>query len=499
MAIVRSPSTDRLTGGALGGIDFAAVRTALDVPVDFPADVLAEAERVAADPAVPVGTEDLPGVRADRTDIPFVTIDPPGSMDLDQAMHLERSDAGFTVRYAIADVAAFVAAGSPIDIEAHRRGQTLYCPDENAPLHPRRLSEGAASLLPDRRRPAVLWTIELDAAGNTLRAGLERALVRSVARLDYAGVQADAVAGRLHPSVAALPEIGELRRRAARARHAIALNLPDAEVTRSAGGHWTLELRAVSPLEDANAEISLLTGMCAAEMMIAGRVGLLRTLPPPAARDIAELRRSAAALGIGWPDGAAPGDVVSGVDGASARGAAFLEDAVRLLRGAGYAAFDGVVPAQAEHAGVGARYAHVTAPLRRLADRYATEVCLALHQGHPVPPWARAGLADLPDIMQGSDRRAADLERACTWAVIEFLLADRIGDVFTGSVVQTDSERDRATVLLLDPPVRAHAPVGGLTEGATVRVRLTGLDAESRGVSVEPVVGDSGSDYAVAG
>lgn len=489
MPLVRSPSTDRLTGTGTSGIDFAAVRADQHAPVDFPADVLAEAEQVANRPAVPDSSENLPGTRVDRTDLPFVTIDPPGSMDLDQAMHLEESGAGYTVRYAIADVAAYVAPGAPIDVEAHRRGQTLYCPDENSPLHPRRLSEGAASLLPDRVRPAVLWTIELDAAGGIVRVGLERAMIRSVARLDYAGVQADADAGRLHPSVAALPEIGELRRRAARARHAIALNLPDAEVSRAADGHWTLELRAVSPLEDANAEISLLTGMCAADIMIAGRVGLLRTLPPPAGRDVAELRRSAAALGIDWPAGAVPGDVVSRVDGATPRGAAFLEDAVRLLRGAGYAAFDGAVPAQAEHAGVGARYAHVTAPLRRLADRYATEVCLALHLGHRIPPWARTGLSDLPEIMRSSDRRAAELERACTWAVIAFLLSDRIGDVFTGSVVQTDTERNRATVLLLDPPVRAHAPAQGLIEGATVRVRLVGLDADTQAVTVAPVAG----------
>ena len=209
-------------------------------------------------------------------------------------------------------------------------------------------------------------------------------------------MQADAVDGRLHPSVAVLSEVGELRRRAARARHAIALALPDAQVCRAADGHWTLELRAVSQLEDANAEISLLTGMCAAEMMVASRVGLLRTLPPPSGRDVTELRRSAAALGVAWPAGATAGDVVSGVDGATPRGAAFLEDAVRLLRGAGYAAFDGSVPDQPGHAGLGAHYAHVTAPLRRLADRYATEVCLALHQGHPIPDWARAGLGDLP-------------------------------------------------------------------------------------------------------
>ena len=71
----------------------------------------------------------------------------------------------------------------------------------------------------------------------------------------------------------------------------------------------------------------------------------------------------------------------------------------------------------------------------------------------------------------------------------EFLLADRIGEEFAGSVVQTDAERDRATVLLLDPPVRAHAPAAGLTEGAAIRVRLTEVDAATHTVTVAPLAG----------
>ena len=76
-------------------------------------------------------------------------------MDLDQAMHIEKaSDGGYTVRYAIADVAAFVKPGDPVDVEAHRRGETLYGAGTRIPLHPTELSEGAASLLPDQVAPA---------------------------------------------------------------------------------------------------------------------------------------------------------------------------------------------------------------------------------------------------------------------------------------------------------------------------------------------------------
>ena len=83
-------------------------------------------------------------------------------MDLDQAVHLERRDGGYRVRYAIADVAAFVPPGGAVDAEAHARGQTFYAPDADARLYPKAVSEGAASLLPGKVRPALLWTMDLD-------------------------------------------------------------------------------------------------------------------------------------------------------------------------------------------------------------------------------------------------------------------------------------------------------------------------------------------------
>ncbi|HTD28695.1 MAG TPA: RNB domain-containing ribonuclease, partial [Xanthomonadaceae bacterium] len=147
---VQPTSDDTLDQG------IAAIQQELKLPQEFPPDVEAAAAQAAANPRLP----DL-----DRTDIALVTIDPPGSMDLDQAMCLERNANGYRVYYAIADVAAFVTAGDPIDIEANRRGETLYGANSRIPLHPTVLCEGAASLLPDQLRPALLWTIDLDKAG----------------------------------------------------------------------------------------------------------------------------------------------------------------------------------------------------------------------------------------------------------------------------------------------------------------------------------------------
>ncbi len=120
--------------------------------------------------------------------------------------------------YAIADAAAFVAPGGALDAEAHRRVQTLYFPDVRVPLHPTVLGEGAASLLPGQDRPAVLWRMDLDADGVVTDVDVRRALVRSRARLDYAGVQHAIDAGTAEVPVALLRAVGRLREAQERVR-----------------------------------------------------------------------------------------------------------------------------------------------------------------------------------------------------------------------------------------------------------------------------------------
>jgi exoribonuclease R len=468
LAPIRVP---RWPAAAGPGPDFAAIRAEFDVPEDFPAPVLEEAERRAREPRLP---------ELDATDVPLVTLDPPGSRDLDQAVHLATRADGYRVSYAIADVGAFVQPGSAVDGEARRRGQTLYSPDRRTPLHPPVLSEGAASLLPDQLRPAVLWTIDLDSDGEPVRVDLRRARVRSRAQLDYPSVQAQADAGTLPEALALLPVIGALLERRAAERGAIELGTPDQEVEATADGGWTLSLRGDLPVEGWNAQISLLTGRCAAALMLEGGVGVLRTLPPARPEDVARLRLLAPALGVDWPADVSPGVVIAGLDPVRPGHAAFLEEAVTLLRGAGYTPFDGESPAQAGHAGVGAPYAHVTAPLRRLVDRFGTEVCLALAAGAEPAPEIRAALPELPALMTASDRRTREVERAVVDATEAWLLRDQVGGTFTAVVV--DAEDGRGTVVLDDHAIRGRCTGEGMRPGTRVRVRLEEADVAARTV-----------------
>ena len=515
-----------------------ALRAHYEVPAAFPPEALAEAEAAAGAWAQDGPARLLADGARDARDLELVTIDPPGSMDLDQAVLLERlpvqagvgtgdapePSAAYRVHYAIASLATFVTPGGALDIELRRRGETIYAPDAATPLHPEVLSHGAASLLEDAERPACLWTIDLDERGEVVSARVERALVRSRARLSYAQVQ-DAIDGEdaLPQEVPAdlpelLAEIGRLRLEREAARGGISMTTPEqvVEVTEAAEATevpgavspaadpdsaerpgpagYRLAYRVPVPAEQYNAQISLLTGMCAARIMVECGVGILRTLSPARPEDYARLRRVAAALGIDWPAAQPYPELVRGLDHAVPAHAAFMEQAMSLFRGSGYLAFGvgGVgVPTddeaadseEAVHSAIAARYAHVTAPLRRLVDRYGEEVCIAACAQAPVPEWVLQALPDLPAVMEQTGKRARAIGRGALTALEALVLRGHEGEVFDGVIT---SERDgRGELVLAEPAVVTEiragkkALDGGLPVGERVQVRLLSADPTS--------------------
>ena len=505
------------------------LRARYEVPTAFPPEALAEAEAAATSWAQDGPARLLADGARDARDLDLVTIDPPGSMDLDQAVLLERlparseaagasvgdvpgSAATYRVHYAIASLATFVTPGGALDAELSRRGETIYAPDVATPLHPEVLSHGAASLLEDVDRPACLWTIDLDARGEVVSARVERALVRSRARLTYGQVQTAIDGEGTLPSSAPtdlpglLAEIGRLRLEREVARGGISMTTPEqvVEVTEAAASAedsesaeapgpsgYRLAYRVPVPAEQYNAQISLLTGMCAARIMVECGVGILRTLPPARPEDYARLRRVAAALGIDWPAAQPYPELVRGLDHAIPAHAAFLEQAMSLFRGSGYLAFGvgGVaVPAdddasdseEAVHSAIAARYAHVTAPLRRLVDRYGEEVCIAACAQAPVPEWVLQALPDLPGIMEQTGKRARAIGRGALTALEALVLRGHEDEVFDGVIT---SERDgRGELVLTEPAVVTEVRGGSgqsggrLPVGERVRVRLLSAD-----------------------
>ncbi|MFJ6785176.1 ribonuclease catalytic domain-containing protein [Streptomyces yangpuensis] len=460
-----------MSGEALDALRSALVelRTELKIPSAFPRRVLKAADTAAAHP-------DL--AHEDATHLPFFTIDPSTSKDLDQAMHLERrSGGGFRVYYAIADVAAFVRPGSPLDMEARDRVETLYFPDLKVPLHPPVLSEDAASLLPYKDRPALLWQHDLDADGNVTASTVTRAMICSRAKFSYQGVQQDIENGTAEESVALLREIGKLREKVEITRGGISVHLPNQEVALH-DGSFRLSYAATLPVEGWNEQISLLTGMAAAQIMIDSGTGILRTQKEQDDPHVVRrLHGIAKCLGIAWDPGVSYAALVRTLDPKNRRHMAFLTEATTTMPKAEYTVFrDHRTPEHTMHAAIAAPYAHCTAPLRRLVDRYTGALCVAACADEDPPKWVLDALHCLPcDMARGkggaADRQTVDLAEAA-------VLMHRVGEEFDAAVIDTDAEWNRphnGKVYLADPAVLAKVTsISGrdLCLGASVRARL---------------------------
>lgn len=448
---------------------FTAIRTENEVPQDFAPEVTAEAAAAAERVLSGLGTP---------LDLPFFTLDPPGSRDLDQAMHLARDGSGYRVRYAIADVPAFITPGQAIDEAAQARGVTIYAPDRRAPLHPPSLSEDAASLLPGRPRAAFVWDIRLDEQAEIVDVSLTRETVRSVAQMDYPSVQRAVDMGGCDPQIRLLCDIGRLRTESEARRGGASLNLPDQEVVRQPGG-WTVTFVPPLEVEDWNAQISLLTGIVGAQIMVDAGVGVLRTMPPAQEEDVAELRRVAEALGVAWPADQSYGALLRTLNRETPEHLALIRHAARLFRGAAYTVLDATMTGDAAptQAAIAAPYAHVTAPLRRLVDRYTLVTCEAAANGRPIPEWVTADLPEVPAAMAAADRRAGAVERACIDAVEAAVLGSWIGQRVPAVVID-EIKDDRVLVQLPSLGVESRAE-GHASRGDTVTVEVVSASIET--------------------
>ncbi|WP_426996428.1 RNB domain-containing ribonuclease [Pseudarthrobacter sp. N5] len=480
----------------------SALRTELELPGPYPLAAVRDAEAA-------VAGHQLPGV--DLTAVEFLTIDPESSTDLDQALFIDRSGEGYKVLYAIADVPSFVAPGGALDAETRRRGQTFYAPDGRIPLHPEVISEHAGSLLASQLCAAFVWEFELDAAAEVASVKVRRAQVRSRAKLSYKGVQAELDAGTASPVLQLLKEVGLKRVELERSRGGASLNIPEQEIEQLPDGGYRIVAAPQLPVEDWNAQISLMTGMAAADLMMAGKVGILRTMPAPDERSLRHFKRQTGALGKPWDGEISYGEFLRSLDPADPRQLAILHSAGMLFRGAGYTPFDGEIPGHATQSAIGAAYAHTTAPLRRLIDRFVLVICEALSNGGEVPSWAREALPSLPEIMAASDQLASRMERMALDTVEAALLVNHIGQEFDAVVISgskpakpngtgntgngknsngiaggqpSNGSAPSGTIQIAEPAVTARC-AGEMESGSQVRVRLISSNISTREVHFE--------------
>jgi exoribonuclease R len=404
-----------------------------------------------------------------------VTLDPRSATDLDQAFAIERAGDDVVLHYAIADVGFFVDPDGVLDAEAWRRGGTVYLPDRKAPLYPPPLSEAAASLLPDGPRPAVVFTVRVEPAGDARLDGVARAVIHSRAKLAYEDVDA----ASLPPG---LEELAQRVIAAEERRGAPRVEFPDQLLVLTPDG-WRLCFEVRHESEHRNAAMSLATNLAVAEAIHAAGTGLFRVMPEVPERAVRRLRLTAEAFELEWPEDMSLARFQRSLPMHDQRSAAFLMAVRRASGGASYVPF---TPGEKPwHAAVAAMYTHATAPLRRLADRYVVEAALAVANGAAVPDHVEAALAHVSKVMARADDRGNRVENAVNNLAEAVLLDDREGELFDAVIVDEDGHGP--LVQIAEPAVLARVRAAHVNPGDAIRVRLVEADPIARRVEFHRV------------
>ncbi|MCL4838516.1 MAG: ribonuclease R [Thermoanaerobaculia bacterium] len=443
--------------------------------------------------------------RIDRRDVPFVTIDPASAEDHDDALFAERlPDGGTRALVAIADVGAFVPAGGALDLEARRRGASLYLPGRVVPMLPLALSAQAASLVPGADRVAMLLEVELDQEARLRTHWVGLATIRSRARLTYeeagavlaghegaAGADARAHAGTLF----ALDGLAQRLRENRRQRGAIAVEAPAVVVeTDPANGLPARIHRTANPPEVVRAQQLVEELMLLANETVAGRLRdeqarvLFRVHDAPTDARARRLVEAARRQGVDL-DATVALDPMKLRELLRATSDRALRESLSALL---LEALPGALYASHRHdhfALASDHYVHFTSPIRRYADLTIHRAIRAL-----VAKGAGAPVAVDPLEVNRTQQRARAIQREVGDLYAALLMQDRIGRSFEGTIVRV---LKRQWVVALDEPavvVRCPDPGVDGEEGARVAVRIVEVSIGRRTVTAETVAVDLGDD-----
>ena len=410
------------------------------IPDTFPDDVIAQADQ--ARPA-PLGKRD------DLRDLPFVTIDPADARDHDDACwaHADddpKNDGGHVIWVAIADVAQYVRPGTPLDREARKRGNSSYFPDRVVPMLPDRLSGDLCSLHEGVPRPTLAVRIQIDAKGKKIAHRFTRAMIRSIASLNYAEVQTardgqpnQACAPLMQNVITPLYAAYEALTKARAERQPLDLDLPERRIELSDAGQVTsVNFRDRLDAHRLIEEFMILANVCAAETLIAAKSPLLfRVHEEPSPEKLDALRETASAAGYSL----AKGQVLQTRHlNALLNAAAGSDDAelinLSTLRSMTQAYYS---PANFGHFGLALQsYAHFTSPIRRYADLVVHRALISAHGwgDDGLSPEGIEMLENTAMHISDTERRSMLAERDTTDRYLAAYLSERIGNEFTGRI-----------------------------------------------------------------
>jgi ribonuclease R len=413
------------------------VKASHGVPQEFPRKALEQAADLPEEPAEADfrGREDLRGLE-------LVTIDGAKAKDFDDAVYVEKAGKGFRLIVAIADVAHYVAPGSPLDREALERGNSYYFPQSVEPMFPEALSNGLCSLNPNVPRLAVCAEIDFDGAGRPRDERFYPAVIKSHARLTYSQVQRALFENnqdermRLEPLLPMLGDCEALARKLSerrKERGSLDFDLPEPEILFNIYGEAT----DIRPRPRNFAHQIIEEFMIAANEAVARRLEnagnpcLFRVHPEPDREKLRNLFKmlEGTELRAEVPKEVNPKSIQALLQAAEGTNMEFLVNRL-VLRSMMQAEYD---PRNIGHYGLASEcYCHFTSPIRRYADLLNHRSLKSLLAGKGAP---RTGdLSAVGNQISKLERKAMEAEREILKRLTILFLRDKVGESFTGVI-----------------------------------------------------------------
>lgn len=217
------------------GVDIMSIIKANNLPMDFPDEVMRSLDKIPED----ISGEDMAG-RLDIRDLQTVTIDGEDAKDLDDAITITKKGDIYTLGVHIADVTNYVKEGSPLDVEALKRGTSVYLVDRVIPMLPHKLSNGICSLNAGVDRLALSCFMDVDRKGTVIGHRIAETLIKVDRRMSYTSVKKileDKDESEMKeyeeliPMFELMQELATLLREKRRQRGSIDFDFPESKIT----------------------------------------------------------------------------------------------------------------------------------------------------------------------------------------------------------------------------------------------------------------------------
>ena len=415
----------------------------------FPAQVLEDARKI----NTTINKEEI-SKRRDLRNLPIITIDGDDAKDLDDAVYVEKLKNGnYRLIVSIADVSFYIPEGSPLDVEAYKRGNSVYLVDRVLPMFPQEISNGICSLNPNEDKLTFTCEMEIDKNGKTISYDTYKSVIKTAYRMTYTNVN-KMIAGDewalkeyapIKDMVMEMLELSKLIREVKHKRGSIDFDIPEIKLVLNEKG----KVDYIKRRERGESEKIIEDFMIAANEAVAEKLfwleipSVYRTHEKPDMERIRTLNETLAKFKyrIHSLDEIHPKQFQQIIEDSKERGINLIVHKMILmaLKQAKYT-MDNF-----GHFGLASSYyTHFTSPIRRYADLTVHRILNSVLDGYPSKKTVAKNIEELPEVcshISKTERAAMKVEEESVKIKLVEYMIDKVGEEYDATIVGFSNKR----------------------------------------------------------